>query len=146
MKTMKTTKHRIECRWTSPSGIPRAKVLRVVETRQEAETELGAYVEGLAAGWRPVRYKDGEASGITFRAVPSSSDFFRIRGGDIFDSPITRNQVVALVERDDNLGLCVNCGDETSGIEPDARRYKCDACGEFTLYGAEEVLLMIGCF
>lgn len=141
---MKTTKHRIECRWISPSGTRRAKVLKIVEDRKQAETELGAYADGLANGWKPVRYKDGEASEITFRAVPSLAEFFRIRGGEIFDSPITRDQVIRLVKDDNNSGLCLACGDESSGLEPDARQCKCEACGEYTLYGAEEVLMMIG--
>lgn len=32
-----------------------------------------------------------------------------------------------LVKQDDYLGLCVNCGAEASGCEPDARRYECES-------------------
>tara|TARA_Y100000593_G_scaffold4213_4_gene8356 strand:- start:12895 stop:13104 length:210 start_codon:yes stop_codon:yes gene_type:complete len=41
-------------------------------------------------------------------------------------------------------GLCVSCG-EVAGydfVEPDARELECHDCGEFTVYGAEELVLM----
>jgi predicted RNA-binding Zn-ribbon protein involved in translation (DUF1610 family) len=44
----------------------------------------------------------------------------------------------------DNPGFCLACGDEAMECEPDARAYKCEACGEHQVYGAEEVLLMMG--
>jgi hypothetical protein len=40
-------------------------------------------------------------------------------------------------------GFCVNCKRMTSdGVEPDARKYECERCGERTVYGAEEALFM----
>lgn len=54
---------------------------------------------------------------------------------------ITR--VMELVEEDSNTGICLTCGAEHDGIEPDARRYPCDACGARRVYGAEELLLMV---
>lgn len=42
-----------------------------------------------------------------------------------------------------NPGICLACGEETDGCEPDAREYPCPSCGEKQVYGAEEVLLMI---
>lgn len=42
----------------------------------------------------------------------------------------------------DLCGLCVSCGSEQLGCEPDARRYPCEACGKRTVYGAQELLLM----
>lgn len=27
------------------------------------------------------------------------------------------------------VGFCIACGDEASGVEPDARKYKCEGCG-----------------
>ena len=53
--------------------------------------------------------------------------------------------VIALVEADDNLGLCRACGEEAYGVEPDARKYKCESCGAREVYGAEELLLMTVC-
>ncbi len=43
----------------------------------------------------------------------------------------------------DNPGFCVECGEEASGCEPDAKRYKCESCGKMSVYGAEEILLMV---
>lgn len=53
---------------------------------------------------------------------------------------ITLDQVVAAVEADDNIGICIHCGAEQFGCEPDARRYPCEACGERKVYGAQELL------
>jgi hypothetical protein len=40
-------------------------------------------------------------------------------------------------------GVCLGCGAWTSGgVEPDARKYKCDACQAMRVYGCEEALLM----
>lgn len=39
----------------------------------------------------------------------------------------------------DNPGFCITCGHEQEGCEPDARDIECEACGEETVWGAEEV-------
>lgn len=40
-------------------------------------------------------------------------------------------------------GFCLACGLEVeSGVEPDARKYPCESCGEPMVYGLEELLLM----
>ena len=43
---------------------------------------------------------------------------------------------------DESAGYCVACREEAYGVEPDARRYECDACGERKVYGIEELCLM----
>jgi hypothetical protein len=43
----------------------------------------------------------------------------------------------------DDPGLCVVCGNEQAGTEPDARRYRCEACGAQAVFGAEELLLRV---
>jgi len=43
----------------------------------------------------------------------------------------------------DDPGFCTHCGEEADGVEPDARDYECEACGEPGVYGVEELLLMI---
>ena len=43
----------------------------------------------------------------------------------------------------DNPGFCVACGEEADGCEPDARRYKCECCGERAVSGAEELLFHV---
>jgi hypothetical protein len=40
-----------------------------------------------------------------------------------------------------NPGFCLSCGNQQEGCEPDARGYKCESCGEKTVYGAEELLM-----
>lgn len=42
----------------------------------------------------------------------------------------------------ENGGLCIRCGDEAHGVEPDARKYECEGCGERGVYGCEELLIM----
>lgn len=44
---------------------------------------------------------------------------------------------------EENLGFCLNCGEEAYEVEPDARRYLCDCCGQRKVYGAQEILLML---
>lgn len=43
----------------------------------------------------------------------------------------------------DNPGFCIECGADAEGVEPDARRYKCEVCGKSGVFGAEELLLRI---
>ena len=58
---------------------------------------------------------------------------------------ITRQRVEAAVERRmsslDNPGFCIACGEDAEGVEPDAREYECEHCGESAVYGADELLL-----
>lgn len=60
-------------------------------------------------------------------------------------SSITTERVLEAAERHnnslDNPGLCLACGNEQDGCEPDARKYECEACGCHEVYGAEELLL-----
>mgnify|MGYP003332518539 FL=1 len=42
----------------------------------------------------------------------------------------------------ENTGLCVYCGEETYGVEPDARKYVCESCEKPGVYGVPELLLM----
>jgi hypothetical protein len=48
------------------------------------------------------------------------------------------------LEDDDNVGVCVECGASKYNCEPDARKYKCDDCGAFAVYGAEEIMICEG--
>lgn len=60
------------------------------------------------------------------------------------DVKVTLEQVVEAVEADDNLGFCLSCGAEAFNVEPDARNYECESCGATQVFGAEELLLMLG--
>jgi len=57
---------------------------------------------------------------------------------------VTLVRIIELCEADDSLGICLACGEEAFGVEPDARKYKCESCGEHRVYGAEELLMMAG--
>lgn len=54
---------------------------------------------------------------------------------------VTMERLVDACERDDCEGFCMYCGEIAYGVEPDARRYRCEACGQFAVYGAEELLI-----
>ena len=60
---------------------------------------------------------------------------------------ITEERILEAVERHnhslDNPGFCIACGADAEGVEPDARKYKCKACGARAVYGAEELLMEI---
>ena len=64
------------------------------------------------------------------------------------NSKITRRKLISATKRQmfglDSPGFCVACGLEHEGIEPDAGKYKCESCGERAVYGAEELLIMVG--
>lgn len=59
---------------------------------------------------------------------------------------ITPDRIVDAVKRHrhtlDDPGFCAACGADAEGVEPDARRYRCDQCGELAVYGAEELLIL----
>lgn len=40
-----------------------------------------------------------------------------------------------------DIGLCIDCGAEVMHVEPDARGYECELCGERAVYGIEELLM-----
>jgi Zn finger protein HypA/HybF involved in hydrogenase expression len=39
-------------------------------------------------------------------------------------------------------GFCIACGEPADGVEPDAHKYTCEACGKPRVYGAEQLVLM----
>ena len=39
-------------------------------------------------------------------------------------------------------GLCTTCKETQDTCEPDASEYECESCGENTVYGVPELLLM----
>jgi hypothetical protein len=60
---------------------------------------------------------------------------------------ITAERVIDAVKRHnatlDDPGFCVCCGADADGVEPDARDYPCEICGENGVYGADELLIMM---
>ena len=41
-----------------------------------------------------------------------------------------------------NPGICLACGEEADGCEPDARNYECECCGAMKVFGAQEIIMM----
>jgi hypothetical protein len=60
---------------------------------------------------------------------------------------VTEVRIIAFIEATrrslENPGICIRCGADAEGVEPDARNYECESCGEDGVYGAEELLLSI---
>ena len=50
-------------------------------------------------------------------------------------------RVMDAVESGEPSGFCVACGEDALGVESDARRHRCESCGELAVFGAEELLL-----
>lgn len=57
---------------------------------------------------------------------------------------ITIARIAAMCERDEYEGICIACGEDAEGVEPDARKYECESCGEKKVYGCQELLFMVG--
>lgn len=128
---VKTTFHRLEAHWTRDDGTPRAKVLGVWTTKEPAIAEMQRQLTIERKTINP-----------TFRIVPTTAEIYRISFGEVIDSPLTKDRIIEVCS-EDYAGLCVNCGAEHSGIEPDARGYKCDDCNQLTVYGAEELMIRL---
>ena len=60
-------------------------------------------------------------------------------------SSITSSRVTDVVQENmfglSTTGICIACGDEREGCEPDARKYECFSCGKHLVFGAEELLI-----
>jgi|TARA_Y100000034_G_C6770429_1_gene343676 hypothetical protein len=54
---------------------------------------------------------------------------------------ITSERVLEAIQEDNHRGFCLACGGDAYGVEPDAREYKCEECGERKVYGAEEYMI-----
>ena len=67
---------------------------------------------------------------------------YHSRAGQMRYCPVieTEDEMYAVNSTDE--GFCVGCGSIRSGVEPDARRYPCEVCGEHLVYGFQELLFM----
>lgn len=56
----------------------------------------------------------------------------------------TKKITVTLDDYEEGVnGACLKCGEvQYGGVEPDAEKYVCEACGEDEVYGLEQLLLM----
>ncbi len=62
------------------------------------------------------------------------------KSGKIIAKRFTFEQIEQASEN--MAGFCRACGEEAACCEPDARNYKCEACGAKQVFGAEELFLM----
>ncbi len=67
---------------------------------------------------------------------------YKAKSGDTRYKPVLSSEEMDEVVSAGNMGWCLACGTEAYGVEPDARRYTCEDCGEAKVYGFEELLLM----
>jgi Zn finger protein HypA/HybF involved in hydrogenase expression len=65
----------------------------------------------------------------------------------LWHKDVTEEAILEACERAstslDNPGICLQCGGENDGCEPDAERYRCEHCGAHQVYGAEALLLAV---
>ena len=54
---------------------------------------------------------------------------------------VSMERIIEMIEGNEDAGFCIACGEEAWQVEPDARKYTCDSCGEPCVYGAEELLI-----
>ena len=59
---------------------------------------------------------------------------------------VTLERVMALAEDRitslEDPGVCIDCGEEAFGCEPDATEYHCESCDRLSVYAPEELILM----
>jgi hypothetical protein len=79
------------------------------------------------------REQESELNRIAFRSAEDALKAKRISLDDVIEA----------IESRDYVGFCLSCGSEASNVEPDARRYTCESCGDHAVYGAEELLMML---
>lgn len=58
------------------------------------------------------------------------------------DSAATFTQEDLQAMQEEDAGACIRCGEWAYNVEPDARNYECTSCGEMTVYGSEELVIM----
>jgi hypothetical protein len=56
-------------------------------------------------------------------------------------SVVSIEQVMSAIESGEYAGFCLACGEQADGVEPDARNYLCESCGQRKVFGAEEILI-----
>jgi len=53
---------------------------------------------------------------------------------------VTPDEARDIVIDGGNEGVCIECGAEAYGVEPDAEGYQCESCGEQSVMGLENAL------
>jgi len=75
---------------------------------------------------------------------PKTANISEVVDTSIRESIIEEEYILMLVKEQmfggRMCGVCILCGEERDGCEPDARGYECYNCGEKAVFGAEEML------
>ena len=56
-------------------------------------------------------------------------------------NPIPLDELMEAMQTDEMVGWCINCGCRHEPVEPDARKYTCEACEKPAVYGASEIIM-----
>jgi len=56
--------------------------------------------------------------------------------------PVVSMGVLQNIVNEGNKGFCLACGNVSTGVEPDARKYTCEKCKAEKVYGFEELIIM----
>jgi len=64
----------------------------------------------------------------------------RLKNPPLHES-ITNDRVINAITADDNIGFCIYCGADQSGVEPDAENYNCESCNQPGVCGAENLFI-----
>ena len=68
----------------------------------------------------------------------------KIDGQPVHQNAQDLDLIMDLVKADGGEGICIHCGAQADGyVEPDAEKYKCEACGQMAVYGAEQLLMYL---
>ena len=57
---------------------------------------------------------------------------------------LTGETVLEAMYSHESIGFCLACGQEHSCVEPDGRGLVCEVCESASVYGADEILIMVG--
>jgi hypothetical protein len=71
-----------------------------------------------------------------------TTEKYQTKNGATQHRPLMTEEEYRRARNEEDAGLCLACGAEAHGVEPDARRYECESCGATKVYGIEELLMM----
>jgi hypothetical protein len=67
---------------------------------------------------------------------------YKSRSGRMLLCPVIETDEEMYSINSSEEGFCLGCGNTHGCVEPDARRYPCEVCGEGLVFGFQELLLM----
>ena len=70
------------------------------------------------------------------------TSMYRSRSGQMLLCPVVESEGEMYVLTESGEGFCLGCGNTQGCVEPDARKYECEGCGENLVFGFQELLIM----